>query len=208
MTLDDTKWVQMSCVLCWKFSLNNLFMLCDPDWNDHCKSHWCWSCSITLLLLLLLWRVTHSSDESLSLSLSFMCVFVCTCVCVCSLGRPCCGTGTAWQLLTQGTWPSSPTMRSKHGYRSSFTSLAGERHKCIQMYLEVYFKFQEHVLGAVWVTVIFANFGNEMHQFNHVRVFPWAGVWFTVVPRSYVHPRSWDHRFQSHLSHCTWTHCR
>lgn len=59
---------------------------------------------------------TWSSDESHS----FLCLRVY------SLGLPCCGTGTAWPLLTQGTWPSLPMTRSKLDCRSSSTSLAGE----------------------------------------------------------------------------------
>lgn len=110
-------------LLCLKY----LFAQIDPG---HCTSQWglpnsclnleyhqwcnifhsCCAHSVTAMYI-------HTSDDSLSL---------CVCVCVCSLGHPCCGTGTAWQLLTRGTWPSSPTMRSKLGFKSSFTSLAGE----------------------------------------------------------------------------------
>lgn len=62
-------------------------------------------------------------------------IFVC--VCVCSLGPPCCEIGTAWLLLTLGTWLSSPMMRSKHGCRSSSTSLAGETETLAQKATEL-----------------------------------------------------------------------
>ena len=75
---------------------------------------------------------------------------MCVCVCVCSLGPPFCGTGTAWQLLTRGTWRSSPTMRSKRGYRSSFTSLAGEAHTSMHMYTQNDLNQPPVSFGASW----------------------------------------------------------